>query len=124
MNRRPYTEWEDYAAGMFDPSATAGMSDDAAALLKDPDRFYDAAVEMLREWPVAAAEHLASARGRMYHPWIGSAACCYATGATQEATRLAWRTLTESQQSDANAVADRVADEYRMGVLNAETLFG
>lgn len=124
MDRRPYTEWEDYAAGLFDATATPEMSIDAAGLLSDPDRFYDAAAEMVREWPICAAEHLTSARGRMYHPWVGSAACCYATGATQEATRLAWRTLTNSQKADANAVADRIADEYRTGVLNAETLFG
>jgi len=117
----PYTAWEDYAAGMFRKTGTVDDTTAAADLLRDPERFYDAATEMVREWSCAAESNLGiGANGRA---WIGQATCCYATGAPEEQTRLAWRALTRAEQANANAVADRIHTEWEARTSHAETLF-
>jgi hypothetical protein len=56
-------------------------------------------------WPVSC-EHNLSCTGMNRQAWIGHAACCIATGCPEHITRLAWHTLTQKQQDEANAKAD------------------
>jgi hypothetical protein len=107
----PYTEWEDYQAGMWGPVAVDAHTAAAAAVLGEPDVFYGAAVDMLAAWP-KAAEHNLTNLEQNRRAWVGQAACCYLVGVPESATRLAWWLLLLDERDAANAVADRVISEW------------
>jgi hypothetical protein len=107
----PYTEWEDYRAGMWRAVPVDTHAAAAAAILGDPDIFYGAAVDMLAAWP-NAAEHNLTNLEQNRRAWLGQAACCYLAGASEAATRLAWWLLLLTERDTANAVADRVIAEW------------
>jgi hypothetical protein len=111
---RPYTEWEDYQAGMYrDATATerAVMATNAAGLLADTLRLTAAMRAVATEWRFAAEANLHEPPNN--RAWLGQAACCYAAGSTEDATRQAWGMLTDGQRAAANAVADRVISEWK-----------
>lgn len=119
----PYDEWEDYKNGMYALSLDVDRAALALGLLRCPDEFRETAREMLRAWPVAAQHNLGNLwTGR--RAWVGQASCCYAFGATSADTRSAWGCMTNAEQRAANSAADAVIAERRMGVANAQTLFG
>ena len=114
--------WEDYRAGLYEPTINPAHVDQSARLLKDPDAFYEAAVEMLREWPKAAHHNLSNMwSGR--NAWLGQATCCYPHEATGASTRDAWGQMTNIEQTQANAVAAAVRLRWAKGQDNAQTLF-
>ena len=99
-----------------------GHARQSEQLLGDVDRFYDAATEMLREWPTAARHNLDYMwSGR--NAWVGQATCTYVHGAPAAATRHAWAHLSAWQQRAANAVAVQVRTERERGKRGSETLF-
>ncbi len=121
MTLTPWTEWEDHTAGMYATEWAQEQVNDSSALLGDPDLFRETAREMIREWPVATQQNCAHMwSGR--NAWIGQASCLYAHGAPAGATRAAWGTLTNEQQTVANEVARRVREEWERD-RHAETLF-
>src|SRR5262249_32973109 len=107
---QPWTNWEDYAAGLYAPRFDAGQVQESVKLLSDPAEFDAAAREMIREWPNAAKHWLNLRSGRK--SWIGQAACCYHHGATSTETRHAWGMLVNRVQVSANEVAAKIADEF------------
>jgi hypothetical protein len=111
----PYFLWEDWKSGMFStplPSQVEQMVADALSLLSDCDRLRAAMEAATKEWKVAASHNLRG--GECNHrSWLGQAACCIDSGVCEEATRKAWCKLTPLQQSAANAVADRVYEQYK-----------
>ncbi len=118
----PWSEWEDYKAGLYAPTSSALAGAASLALLCDPDQFRETAREMLREWPNATVQnirHMWSGR----NAWIGQATCCYAHGATSLDTRDAWGQMSNDQQRAANLVAREVRDEWERGNHDAEALF-
>ncbi len=114
--------WEDYCAGLYSTqSVDAARRADSARLLADPGGFAEVAREMLREWPNAARQQLSHMwSGR--NAWLGQAACCYAHGATAADTRAAWGTLSNRQQSEANAVARQVRIAWERESTSAQAL--
>jgi hypothetical protein len=109
----PYTEWEDWQAGMWQhPSNVTAETEQAAHILSDPAVFLDAARCMLRDWPNAAEQNLTT-MVQNQRAWIGQATCCHLAGIAEHATRLAWWTLTAAEQHAANMVADQAAREWR-----------
>lgn len=108
----PYTEWEDYTAGMWEtPTDLDNETRTAAGILADPDIFRDAARFMLADWTRAAEQNLSGpVPGR--RAWIGQATCCHLAGVREEATRTAWWVLTPAEQYRANQVADEVIVEW------------
>jgi hypothetical protein len=117
-----WIEWEDWTARLYDPRLEDGPRDDSVALLSDPDRFREAAVEMLREWPASAVhnlEHLWSGR----NSWLGQATCCYSHGATGNETRAAWGLMSNADRDAANAVAVSVREEWERSRRDAQTSF-
>jgi hypothetical protein len=107
----PWTEWEDYRAGMWRAVPVDAHTEAAARILGDPDVFYGAAVDMLEAWP-KAAEHNLTNREQNRRAWVGQAACCYLAGAPESATRLAWWLLLLDERDQANRVADSVIAEW------------
>ena len=111
---RPYTEWEDFQAGMYRDAALAErepLTGAAAALLSDQHRLLSAMRSVTTEWRLAAEANLHEPPNN--RAWLGQAACCYSAGVPEELTRAAWGRLTDSQRVAANRVADQVIDEWR-----------
>lgn len=113
-NVRPYTEWEDYMAGMYLeplPEHREQLIAAAALLLTDQHRLLAAMRSVTIEWRVASDANLHECPNN--RAWLGQAACCYATGATEDLTRAAWGVLTDHHRMLANAIADQVIDEWK-----------
>ena len=111
---RPYTEWEDWQAGMYRDATAAEreqLMQASAALLVDPHRLVAAMRSVTIEWRLAAEANLHEMPNN--RAWLGQAACCYAAGVPEELTRAAWGLLTDLQRTVANRVADQVIDEWR-----------
>lgn len=111
---RPYTEWEDFKAGMYRDALAADrepLEKAAVALLSDQHRLVSAMRSVTTEWRLAAEANLHEPPNN--RAWLGQAACCYAAGVPEELTRAAWGRLTDSQRIAANRVADQVIDDWR-----------
>lgn len=110
----PYTVWEDWRAGMWQPphDPTAEVAQ-AVHILSTPDLFFDAARRMLRDWP-NAAEHNLTDLGQNRRSWVGQATCCHLARIPETSTRLAWWTLSAADQVAANQVADRAIREWEL----------
>ena len=114
----PYTSWEDWQAGMWQvPADVTAEMEQAAHILGDPQVFLSAARAMLLEWPNAAEQHLTD-MAQNQRAWVGQAACCHLAGITEQATRLAWWTLTPDEQYTANAIADQAIAEWQVNREN------
>jgi len=105
--------WECFNNGMWD-SRKNEMSKitEAKQTLSNPERCESAMLFAIKEYPISAQQHL-SKHWLNRRPWIGQAACCYACGATEEETRIAWNFyMNKEEQDSANAIADRVIAEW------------
>lgn len=118
----PWHSWEDYRHGLYVVAYNWEDVTNSVALLSDPDQFREVALEMVREWPVAAHQNLLHMwSGRK--AWIGQASCLYAHGAPGAATREAWGMLSDPQRRVANRTAEAVRERWAKGVQDAEALF-
>ncbi len=108
----PYTEWEDWHAGMYRRQSSLARIEKAAALFTSPPLFYAYASRVTTEWPVATAHNLSNGYAN-HQPWIGRAACCLAAGATIRDTTSAWIVLSRSARTAANHVADHICQTWR-----------
>lgn len=108
----PYTMWECWAAGMYNPPAsvepTATMSYE---LLASPADLHDAMESAVVARPVSAEHHLSDVSGNR-RAWLGQAACHHAHQASMRATCVAWWRLAEPQRMAANMVADAVISDW------------
>lgn len=107
----PYSEWEDYRAGIFDARIDDADLVACRAVLRDPDICRTAMLRAVREWPVATAVNLTNS-GLNRRAWLGQAACCLESGATASATKRAWWQLTDRDRTRANACADEVIAQW------------
>jgi hypothetical protein len=103
----PYSEWEDYRAGIFDSRLDDEAVTASRMLLKEQCICRSAMLRVIREWPTASAVNLTN-NGANRRAWLGQAACCLEAGATASATKRAWWQLTDSDRTRANACADEV----------------
>jgi hypothetical protein len=111
---RPYTEWEDYKAGMYGDAIASDrerLTGAAVALLADQHRLVAAMRSVTTEWRLAAEANLHELPNN--RAWLGQAACCYVAGVPEELTRSAWGKLDDAERLAANRVADQVIDEWR-----------
>lgn len=117
----PYTMWEDWRAGMWQSSANVtDEMEQAAHILGDPAVFRSAARAMLAEW-THAAEQNSTDMQQNRRAWVGQATCCHLAGIPEQATRLAWWTLTADEQRAANEVADHAIAEWERERENDRT---
>jgi hypothetical protein len=116
-----WDRWEDYRNGLYVPAIHSDRVDQSAALLRDPDQFFEVAREMLREWPNSAYHNLVNMwSGR--NAWIGQASCCYAHQATAADTRQAWGQLSNDEHRAANRVAMFVRELWERGARDAQAV--
>lgn len=81
------------------------MQDNSALLMIDCKAFESACKRAIDEWP-NSCEAAFTASTMNHQAWIGHAGCAINHNASEDLTRLAWRTLTQVQQDAANAAAD------------------
>lgn len=100
----PYTEWEDYIAGMWRivPKYEEPVWLQVAfQFTADADLYGAWMLRAVAAWPIASEHNLAN-EGMNRWAWIGHAACCLATGCPEYLTRQAWGMLTDEQRDEAN----------------------
>lgn len=84
----------------------------SADLMKDVQGFELAMMRVIAEWPFSCEANL-SASVINHQAWMGHAGCAISHNAPEDITRLAWRTLTQSEQDAANAAADNAIAAWR-----------
>jgi len=102
----PYTDWEDFKAGMYGNEVKINQIELSKRLLQNPK---NAMMRVIAEWPIASKHNLTNA-GSNRKSWLGQAACCIECVSTEFETRLAWKELSKEQQSFANQCADEVIE--------------
>lgn len=92
----------------------------SAELMREADSFELACIRAVDEWPNSAEANL-TASVINHQAWLGHAACCLNHGASEDLTRLAWRTLSQDEQDAANAAADRAIEYWERKYAEART---
>lgn len=115
-----YELWECHQHRMYFPQVTKAGVSAAHSILKDPERLYDAMYYVSHHWPHSSTMNLTN-RSRNRQAYLGQAACCWMVHATEEETKAAWKRLTEEQQERANAVADRIIEEWEADYAKTQT---
>jgi hypothetical protein len=109
-----YLKCEEYDGPMWktlDVEARAEAVQASADLMIDSKRFKAACLRVIAEWPNSCESNL-TASVINHQAWIGAAACALNHGASEDMTRLGWRTLSQEQQDAANTVADQAIHEW------------
>lgn len=109
-----YEKLEEVKAGMWrmvNGQARLDFRDQAAELMRDPERFKASMLKAVSDWPFSC-EHNLSAKNVNRQAWMGHAGCCIAVESPEECTRLGWHMLTRKEQDEANRVADEVIAEW------------
>lgn len=105
----PYNVWEEHKHGMWRVISGEQAKEfikRAAEFTGDAKLYGEWMMRVVQEWPISC-EHNLTCSGMNKQAWIGHAACCLAIGCPEELTRLAWHTLSQEQQDEANAMADK-----------------
>ncbi len=110
-----YKDCEEYASNLWKyvpPEDRQAYIDQSATLMLDCAAFEAAMNRAVDEWP-NSCEAALTASTMNHQAWLGHAGCAINHNAPEDLTRLAWRTLTETQQDLANAAADRSIARWR-----------
>lgn len=116
-----YTQMEEFHSVMWKqiPSeAREAAVCASASLMRDFRAFEDACDRVIAEWPNSTEANL-TASVINHQAWIGHASCCINHGASEDLTRMAWRTLNQDEQDAANAAADRAIEKWRQSYAMA-----
>lgn len=116
----PYTDWEDWHAGMYSNQLRDEIAEQARSLLSDPATFGEVLTQVARRWPNSSAHNLSNVY-RNHQPWCGRAAACFESGSSIRETNRAWWDMEPAQRLEANAVADRFTYEWRNAHLLGQT---
>jgi hypothetical protein len=68
-------------------------------------------MRVVKDWKYSC-EHNLSNITQNRRAWIGHAACAYAFNCPEDIVRFAWSRLTEQQQINANAMADKAIEKW------------
>ena len=104
----PYTEWEDYKAGMWrkeTPEEEKKFLEKAIKFTGDAKLYGEWMMKVIEQWPITC-EHNLSDKEHSGNAFVGHAACCLAFRCPEYITRQAWGFLSRKQQDEANAMAD------------------
>lgn len=109
----PWTEWECYAAGMFDAETIISPEEARmayASFLRDIPRFMAAMDLVMLRWP-KSCEHFLTNPSMNRVAWLGQAAMCIETGLSRK-HRGGFMLLTNKERSDANKAAQSALDKW------------
>lgn len=113
MSWIPWTEWECYAAGMFD-GGPALKPDEGRALyaefLRDIPRFRRSMGRVAAQWP-RSCEHFLTKQHMNRIAWLGQAAMCIETGLSR-VYRAGFKDMSADEQRAANAAAEGFLNEW------------
>jgi hypothetical protein len=110
----PFTDLEEHAHGMWrnvHGAERERLLRKAIGFTGDAELYGSFMRRVVAEWPISC-EHNLTCAGLNRQAWIGHAACCLATEATEDITREAWGYLSQEQQDLANAQADAAIAEW------------
>lgn len=113
MSWIPWTEWECYAAGMFDGGPVLKPEDGRARyaeFLSDIPRFRLAMKRVSEQWPKSCEHFLTKAHTNRV-AWLGQAAMCIDSGLSR-AYRAGFKDMPNESQKAANAAAERFLNEW------------
>ena len=114
-----YQKCEEYKTDMWRVApieSRQSLQDKSAGLMKNVFCFEQAMIRVVNEWPFSCEANL-SASVINHKAWMGHAGCAINHNAPEDLTRLAWRSLTKTEQDSANAAADRVISMWRKKYL-------
>ena len=117
-----YTKLEEVKAGMWRISGgdeAKSYKTKSADLMRNPELFLASMRQAVKEWP-NSCEHNMTASTINRQAWLGHAGCCIATGSPEECTRIGWHTLNQSEQDEANRMADIAIMEWENKYLEFE----
>lgn len=110
----PYTDWEEFHAGMW----RSVFGKDRSKFLKkavkftgDHNLYGSYMLQVLKKWPISCEHNLSDVRQNR-KAWIGHAACCLAFKCPEDITREAWGLLTEKQRDLANGMAEEAIEKW------------
>lgn len=109
----PYTDWEDYQAGMYDESREGRSERVQAALecLSVPSECRRAMERVVSEWKTATDFNLTN-KEQNRRAWLGQAACCIQHGCHEDETREAWGMMSDFSRDSANRIAQSIINEW------------
>ena len=108
-----YTKWEDFQNGMYDEIKEGRKEriNKAIDLLSNVDLLYIQMKRVTEQW-VCCTEQNFTNPNINHQAFLGQTACNICYGVKEDETREAWGLLTNEQRYKANAVADRVFNEW------------
>ena len=102
--------WEDFKNGLYNLNEIDKpglLIKKCASLLKDNKKFYDTMIKVITEWRHSTEVNMTNT-SRNRQAWLGQSSCCYLFHAPEYITKIAWRTLTQDEQQQANDNADKI----------------
>lgn len=113
----PHTKWEEVPANMWGKASNREAYLSVAVDFTGNAKLYGEHMKRVaKEWK-HSCEHNLSNTTQNRRAWIGHAACALAFGCPEDITREAWKFLTESQQNEANDVADLAILEWEKRIM-------
>lgn len=115
-----YKDWEDFQAGMYNSPSTESIEtgvtteeriQKAVELLSDETLCLEYMRKVVAEWKIGA-EQVLSNRGQNRKAWLGWCACFMYGGCKDDETRQAWKLLDNDTRKKANAIAQKVIEEW------------
>lgn len=107
----PYYLWEDVNNGIlkedFSQKEIELLTNKAKSLLINSELFYNTALKVICNWKYSSEQQLSNIQ-RNRRAWLGQASCCYKYKIPEFITKYAWRMMAESEQNEANKVAEDV----------------
>lgn len=121
----PYQHWEDWKNGMWRRvSADEEVERLAWAIDFTGDwQRYGAAMKLVSEtWTYTMINSLTNTSINP-RAFVGHCACCFESGCPEYITRMAWKRLTDKQRIDADAIAQKIVNEWRHNARKNFTLY-
>lgn len=112
----PYTDWEDFKAGMWRKLSSNEEPEFLQAAIEftgNAELYGKYMLQVLTDWPIST-KHNFTNTGMNRRAWVGHAACQIAINCPEYIVRQAWSYLTEEQQIKANAVADIAIQQWEL----------
>lgn len=99
-----YEKWECWKNGMYEDSLCDKKISQSIDLLSDCTRFFHVMENMSLIWVNSAMQHLSNPAINR-RAYLGRSACCFDHNSNIECVRVAWNTLSNREQSQANRCA-------------------